>query len=68
MKIGDRVPFHKESCARFQNNSYNKDSGTCLFGNVVSYDKEMVCISYMCQLFFVSLSDVKSLMEEIKNK
>jgi len=67
MIIGDRVPFSKENCTRFKDCHYNKDDKGCLFGNVVSYDKEMVCISYMCQLYFVKRSDIEKMINEIEN-
>jgi len=62
MNIGDRVPFRKKMCGRFNDIDKNKEG--CLFGNVVSYDEKMVCILYMRQFFFVKRQDI----EEIKNK
>jgi len=66
MKIGDRVPFRKDICNRFKNIKSNKEE--CLFGDVVSYDEEAVCISYMQRLFFVKRLEIEKMIREVENK
>jgi hypothetical protein len=61
IKIGELVPFRKESCSRF---SEEVSKPSFSFGIVVSFDHSVVCVSYMQQLAFPKRSDVERFIAE----